>query len=312
MNKREHFQERSFRLFQFSIVKQPPQSNMNIRIQNQRTQGFTLVELLVVIAIIGILIGMLLPAVQQVREAARRTACANNLAQLGLSMHNYEFARGHFPSGTINDKGPIKTEEIGQHVSFLVEILPFIEQRGVYDNFNVQLGTYAPGNAPARQMIIPTYLCPSSGMTMNQSGSAGITNYAGCHNSTEAQIDKDDNGMLFLNSKVTFDDIYDGSSNTILAGEMLPTNDTLGWASGTRASLRNTEGISNFAAVQAMNTSLPLPVEEVGQFASNHPGGLQIVLAGGGVRFISPSMDLAMLKNLGDKADGNMMGAWDY
>ena len=96
----------------------------------RRTRGFTLVELLVVIAIIGILIGMLLPAVQAVREAARRTHCANNLAQIGIALHGYEFAQEEFPAGVTNPTGPVTSDEVGIDVSFLVEILPHIEQMG--------------------------------------------------------------------------------------------------------------------------------------------------------------------------------------
>ena len=110
---------------------------------------------------------MLLPAVQQVREAARRTICANNLAQLGMAVHNYEFAREHLPPGVIEKNGPIDTTEIGNHVGFLVHLLTYIEQRGIANNFDMDAGTYAAANAPAREMVIPTFICPSFGNTMN-------------------------------------------------------------------------------------------------------------------------------------------------
>ena len=201
--------------------------------------GFTLVELLVVIAIIGILIGMLLPAAQQVREAARRAVCQNNLAQLGIAIHNYEFSMEHLPPGVVNNGGPIRTEEKGQHVGFLVQLLPYIEQKGIAKNFDIAAGTYAAVNAPARAMRIPVFECPSFYFSMNDAQTAGITNYAGCNNGSEKPIDVKNNGLLFLNSNVTYGDIFDGSTNTILVGEMAPMKDTLGWASGTRASLRN-------------------------------------------------------------------------
>ncbi len=195
--------------------------------------GFTMVELLVVIAIIGILIGMLLPAAQQVREAARRTVCSNNLAQLGIAIHNYEFSTEHLPPGVINNGGPIRSEEKGQHVGFLVQILPYIEQKGIANNFDIAAGTYAPANAPARQMQIPVFECPSFPFGINDTATAGITNYAGCNNGIEKPIDVKNNGLLFLNSNVTYGDIFDGSTNTILIGEITPREDSLGWASGT-------------------------------------------------------------------------------
>ncbi len=105
--------------------------------------GFTLVELLVVIAIIGILMGLLLPAVQAAREAARRSSCANNMIQLGLAVHHYEFNMEHLPSGVDNPAGPIRFEENGQHVGWIVKVLPFMEQRIVYRHFNQSAGTYA-------------------------------------------------------------------------------------------------------------------------------------------------------------------------
>ena len=239
-----------------------------------RKSAFTLVELLVVIAIIGILIGMLLPAVQQVREAARRTTCANNIAQIGLAIHNYEFATEYLPPGTQEPKGPIASDEIGLHVSFYVELLPFLEQRAIAANFDKKLGTYAPANAPARVQQILVLKCPSDGKAgLNSALTAGTTNYAGNHHSTEAPIDADNNGLLFLNSKLQIADIFDGSSNTILVAEFLPQTDTLGWASGTRACLRNGGPMTTSAVMEANEAILPLPVDEVGGFGSHHPGG---------------------------------------
>lgn len=304
-----------------------------------RRDGFTLVELLVVIAIIGILIGMLLPAVQQVREAARRTSCANNLIQIGLALHNYEFAHEHFPAGTTNKTGPILSEAKGQHVSFFVPLLGYLSQRGIAENFDASLGTYAAANLPAREMSIPTFRCPSfDDRQILFTNGVGVTNYAGCHHGSETPIDRDNNGIFFLNSETTFADIKDGASNTVLVGEMMPNADHLGWASGTRSTLRNTsqwgadrnlrgQGFrgADFSMMEGMDEfdeeEFEAKIEEetdeeraekllVGGFDGEHPGGANACLADGSVRLIGDDIDANVLSSIGSRADLQMMGDW--
>ena len=128
----------------------------------RRLRAFTLVELLVVIAIIGTLVGLLLPAVQAAREAARRCSCLNNTTQLGLALHNHEFHTGHFPSGVINLDGPIRNEAVGQHVSWTVQVLPYMEQNSLFRMFDQQAGAYAEVNDKLRRSNIAVLRCPSS------------------------------------------------------------------------------------------------------------------------------------------------------
>lgn len=298
------------------------QSNESIFLVKRRT-GFTLVELLVVIAIIGILIGMLLPAVQSVREAARRTACVNNLAQIGIALHNYEFAQEVFPPGVQNSFGPITHDRNGEDVSFFVELLIHLDQRGIALNFDKELGAYGQANEPACEMDIPTFRCPSFGYSRSDFGDPepGKTCYAGCYNGTETPIDVENNGVLFLNSQISFADILDGSSNTILVGEMLPTRTSLGWASGTRATLRNTEEIANanfgFGRVETnmatyLNELEDLPADgPVGGFGSSHPGVANFCLASGAVTSVIHDIDPQVFQNLGNRADLEMMGDWN-
>ena len=219
-----------------------------------RTAAFTLVELLVVIAIIGILIGMLLPAVQQVREAARRSACSNNLKQSALAVHNYESARQELPLGSWKLEGAS-----GLGHSFWVSLLPFVEQNNLADQYNEQVSGWVGGpgndNNPNREVLrdnrLTFMLCPSTslpefpvdyGSTGNPllAGSfrgvpGGVTGimpcYTGITGSSEHETawNADDNsicsvgGVLIPDNdtidSIGFGDITDGSSNTILLGE---------------------------------------------------------------------------------------------
>lgn len=203
--------------------------------------GFTLVELLVVIAIIGILIALLLPAVQAAREAARRTSCANHLSQIILAIHNFEMAHRHLPPGTQNELGPIRSVPTGYHHNWIGQILPYVEQVNVYRHIDFGKGVYHKDNLRVRQVELDVLNCPSS-ITVGP-----LSSYAGVHHDLEAPIDVSNKGVFFLNSRVTYEDVSDGSSNTVFVGEkVLARNSSnanpgdLGWMSGTRATLRNT------------------------------------------------------------------------
>jgi len=194
-------------------------------------RAFTLIELLVVIAIIGMLIALLLPAVQAAREAARRMQCSNNLAQVIIAAKNYEQSFGVLPSGTVNETGPIRNVPIGNHMGWLPRLLPFIEQSARYSGVDFSKGVYDPENRDVWLGTSPgaAFACPSDGNAGayyssrgdTNSTKPGVTSYMACHSSTETPIDADNDGVFFLNSKLRSRDIPDGTSNTIFFGESI-------------------------------------------------------------------------------------------
>ena len=224
---------------------------------NRNRRAFTLVELLVVIAIIGILIGMLLPAVQSVREAARRTSCSNKMRQLGLGVLNYESAFGEFP---VNQVGPGLSDGNGDcqsgYYSWLVPILPYVEQTNVYDSIRHDINngsncTYwmeaDHPNAAAANTLIDTFLCPSDFVvheTQEFMGPANMApdNYAANAGwpafstgiNGERETPGKFNGIIPLvhpsesvswhDSTVRIGDVFDGTSNTALISERLVQN----------------------------------------------------------------------------------------
>jgi prepilin-type N-terminal cleavage/methylation domain-containing protein/prepilin-type processing-associated H-X9-DG protein len=279
--------------------------------------AFTLVELLVVIAIIGVLVALLLPAVQSAREAARRVSCVNNTTQLGVALHSYEFHYESLPAGVTNPDGPIRNEPQGIHVSWIVKTLPYLEQTALFRHFDQAAGAYADSNSEVRSARIRVLECPSDGMPFTNSlNTVARSSYVGCHHDTEAPIDKDNHGLLFLNSKVKYSEIYDGSSQTILVGEALTSADGLGWVSGTRATLRNASAIDRN---QPRFGTPPKPAEEkdkdkeksgslfVGGFGSSHPSGANFGFADGSTRFVRQDIDPELLRRLGNRADGEII-----
>jgi type II secretory pathway pseudopilin PulG len=170
-------------------------------------RAFTLFQLLVVLAILAILIGLLLPAVQKVREAAARTQSQNNLKQIGLACHSYHDANNVFPPG-VDDN----------HFSTSAYILPYIEQDNLYKLIDFKKSIDDKANAPARKARLKFFESPLDAVE-SVSPDYGPTNYLFCAGSQAALADN--NGIFYLNSKVRLTDVTDGTSNTVMAGETL-------------------------------------------------------------------------------------------
>src|SRR6476660_7351803 len=153
--------------------------------------GFTLVELLVVIAIIGVLVALLLPAVQQAREAARRLQCNNYLGQLIIAVNHYEMAHGVYPAGTIDAKGPVLNARLGYHHNWLVQTLPYLEERNVWQAVDKTQSIYHAKNKPVLGVTLGVLRCPSSAAS-----GIGMTDYAACHHDVEGPIDVNNNGVF--------------------------------------------------------------------------------------------------------------------
>ncbi len=234
--------------------------------QTRRQRGYTFTEILVVIAIIGILVALLLPAVQAAREAARRLNCSKNLEQLIIAVHNYEMLHQVYPPGTINATGPIQSLAQGYHHNWLIQLLPYLEQKNTDAHIDRLVGVYDPKNMPVRWLNIQIFNCPSAPHSY-----AAYSDYAGVHNDIEAPIDVTNNGTFFLNSRVSYFDLKDGSSNTLFLGEKHTYAGDLGWMSGTRATLRNTGVPINLATVVR---GAWWQAGRFGKYATGYPPGL--------------------------------------
>ena len=302
--------------------------------KTSRRKGFTLIELLVVIAIIAILIALLLPAVQQAREAARRSQCKNNLKQLGLALHNYHDTFTVFPPGSI---GYSFTKAAGdnsnQTFSPLVMILPYIDQAPLYNKFDFNVGyNDAPNDAlagPIPAFLCPSYAGPTSGSEhgyrpSSNSSVKAVTCYLGVggYNATGNQsFTTDRGGMFFVNSSIGMRDITDGTSNTFMYGEFRPTimadvgwpwNQDQRWSPWVRGISLEGSGAAKgtrynpnqvFAKTTAYTndmTNLP--------FSSQHVGGVHMLNADGSVVFVSENVDSGNWRSRSTRAGGEVVG----
>jgi len=312
--------------------------------------AFTLVELLVVIAIIGILIALLLPAVQAAREAARRMSCTNKLKQFGIGMHNYHDSHGSFPSGVAVDGGnkcPAQASPAaGARATWAVQILPYIEQMTLWNKF-VQTEQFTmnyenPGSSTNHALAIqptPFFWCPSDPFAKEAAGNYMVCAGGGPPLSSTSLVTADActsesyvgfvlyyNGIFFVNSGTRMRDITDGTSNCYLMGETIymhahndcPRPIKAGcWACAAylAASWRYYTNIA--AAVEPINrpafSAGPPNCNEanVGRtFGSRHPGGCNMLMSDGSVHFMSETMELATHRSLGAREDGKPTGGF--
>jgi prepilin-type N-terminal cleavage/methylation domain-containing protein len=205
------------------------------KVAARRRRGFTLVELLVVIAIIGVLVALLLPAVQAAREAARRSSCQNNLKQIGLALHNYHDTFNKFPMAGFLTRPPVTTTSYPYHHTWLTKLLPFMEQSPLHDQINFELPAWGQ---PIVSAEIPILRCPSDGGytgPVTEHHNIGLTNYAGSegyHWWEEAYLDPawgdnwaqlpkggDYSGLFTVNRLFDMANISDGTSNTVVVAE---------------------------------------------------------------------------------------------
>ncbi|MFO0908230.1 MAG: DUF1559 domain-containing protein [Isosphaeraceae bacterium] len=281
-----------------------------------RCRAFSLIEFLMVLFIISVILSIMLPSIMNAREAARRTQCQNNLKQIGLALQNYEVTFGSYPPGTVNFVRPIRNEPEGYHVSWLVQLLPFLEQQYMYGALDLEASIYDDANLTVRRTQINSLMCPEQA-DVRPLGTWGTSSYAACHHDVEAPIDVDNHGVMFLNSRIRVDDLLDGASNTVLVGEKRagrPPVD-LGWGSGTRATLRNTGSPINSTppdppAAATDNSSRPddAAALRVGGFGSFHrAGGANFSFGDGSVRWVSQTINARLLRSLGNRDDGEVI-----
>lgn len=291
-------------------------------------RGFTIVELLVVIAIIGLLMALLLPAVQAAREAARRAECVNHLKQIGVALQNYHDVHRVLPPGYIsaftstgNDMGP------GWGWASL--LLPELEQTPAYNNVRFKSPIEAPENAQPRLLEFPVYLCPSdstvrawwawtrdpaTGDPIAKICQVGASNYVGMYGDSEPGVDG--NGLFFRNSEIRLRDITDGLSQTIAAGERSHDFGEATWVGSVTGAVLFPDDNNGIGFARAENsTGMVLghagegygpgdPNANVNQFYSRHGRGVNFLFADGHVSYLPVSIDYRSYLAMSTRAGG--------
>lgn len=269
--------------------------------RRRRSRAFTLVELLVVIAILGVLVALLLPAVQAAREAARRTACLNNLHQIGVAMHHYHGALGTFPPGGIEIASLTHTvpRYRCRQIAWSAMVLRFLEQDGVSDLLRFDKRFDSPENAQAAKHVIASYLCPSVTRDSNWVHGRAACDYGGIMGFEDAKSEVIvsgsglTNGMMLNNRGIAVKEITDGCGNTVLISE------DAAWQDGQWINAQNV-----FVVSWPINT----PPNDDNEIRSRHPGGANALFCDGSVRFLFDETEKEVLAAWCTRAGGEMAG----
>ena len=303
--------------------------------------AFTLVELLVVITIIGILIALLLPAVQAAREAARRMQCSNNLKQVGLAMHNYVLSLQSLPTGAFLSGEKQKT--FGPEHSALGVLLPYLEQENLAGIYNYNLRVYNAANIPAISTSIAVYNCPSDDHSTQQAlgsfarsnvavcfGSGGMCRSGVCCTLPYPPADAVTDGAFQFDLARRLNEFTDGTSNTVMASEILSgraENDSRGqWARLLHGSNYEHFDTPNSSAPDVMYPTTCSPEPDMpciddssydlyplhNAARSHHPGGVNVTFVDGHVAFVPNTVDWAVWKAIGARNDGTTLGINEY
>ena len=297
-------------------------------------RGFTLVELLVVIAIIGVLVGLIIPAVQQAREAARRVQCKSHLKQIGIALHGYHESHTLFPPGFVTNSVNEELDDGGY--GWTTHLLPFLDQNLLYDRVNFFIPNAENNEPDLMRVTIPVLLCPSDGgeelwdmsqIAFDPTGSSGVdgtlllarSNYPGCAGQGEpgAALAENPNGVLFRDSSIRISSITDGKASTIMVGERATTTraarrtdpfDTPTVWFGIDRTYRNNAGEIGASLLLGHTGDPALEVHPPNNtdmndedYSSFHPGGAHFVMADGSVHFIGNSIDPATFSGMGSR-----------
>lgn len=284
-------------------------------------RAFTLIELLVVIAIIGILLGLMLPAVQKVRETASRLQCKNNLKQIGLGLHAYHNVYKVFPPGYVSAVAS-NGSDVGPGWGWAAQLLPYVEQDNLFRDINFKLDIGNAVNAGPRVQSLVLFRCPSDSApdvftAANTGTQVAFSNYIGMFGTPEITDNPGGgNGVFYRNSRIRFGDIRDGTSNTLMVGErhsFLAYSTWTGAVTGAVVPPNHPSSLGpEGAGVLCLGHTGPAaeghtpnnPSNHVDDFGSFHVHGVNFLFADGSVRNINSSISPAIWGALGTRAGG--------